>query len=205
MGYSKIAGTPVVTGLYTLLLPLVAFAALGSSRYLVLGHRRHPGRRVGDPGRRRQRTLPCASWTSGTAGRWVSAAGALLPARLPGGLPLANPVGGIPHRRRLPCGHRGAGRNVAPTGAQHPTGSTTVRGAPANKRRAASPNEWRLALATAASVVVLGVERGVLLATALSLLDHLLIEPANSPGQKAPASCSNPSIRFRERVTRARR
>ena len=36
MGYSKIAGTPVVTGLYTLPLPLVAFAALGSSRYLVV-------------------------------------------------------------------------------------------------------------------------------------------------------------------------
>ena len=31
MGYAKIAGTPVITGLYTLLLPLVAFAALGSS------------------------------------------------------------------------------------------------------------------------------------------------------------------------------
>jgi sulfate permease, SulP family len=36
MGYAKIAGTQVVTGLYTLLLPLVAFAALGSSRYLVV-------------------------------------------------------------------------------------------------------------------------------------------------------------------------
>jgi sulfate permease, SulP family len=36
MGYSKIAGMPVVTGLYSLLLPLVAFAALGSSRYLVV-------------------------------------------------------------------------------------------------------------------------------------------------------------------------
>src|SRR5580704_17243639 len=35
MGYAKIAGMPVMTGLYTLLLPLVAFAALGSSRYLV--------------------------------------------------------------------------------------------------------------------------------------------------------------------------
>src|SRR5262249_62311735 len=31
LGYTKIAGTPVVTGLYTLLLPVVAFAALGSS------------------------------------------------------------------------------------------------------------------------------------------------------------------------------
>jgi high affinity sulfate transporter 1 len=37
MGYTKIAGTPVVTGLYTMLLPLVAFALLGSSRHLVVG------------------------------------------------------------------------------------------------------------------------------------------------------------------------
>jgi sulfate permease, SulP family len=36
LGYTKIAGTPIVTGLYTLLLPLVAFAAFGSSRYLVV-------------------------------------------------------------------------------------------------------------------------------------------------------------------------
>ncbi len=36
LGYTRIAGTPVVTGLYTLLLPLVAFASFGSSRYLVV-------------------------------------------------------------------------------------------------------------------------------------------------------------------------
>jgi sulfate permease, SulP family len=36
LGYTKIAGTPVVTGFYTLLFPLVAFAAFGSSRYLVV-------------------------------------------------------------------------------------------------------------------------------------------------------------------------
>ena len=36
LGYTKIAGTPVITGLYTLLLPLIAFAAFGSSRYLVV-------------------------------------------------------------------------------------------------------------------------------------------------------------------------
>jgi MFS superfamily sulfate permease-like transporter len=36
LGYTKIAGTPVVTGLYTLLLPLVSFATFGSSRYLVV-------------------------------------------------------------------------------------------------------------------------------------------------------------------------
>src|SRR5271167_2142186 len=36
LGYTRIAGTPVVTGFYTLLLPLVAFAVFGSSRYLVV-------------------------------------------------------------------------------------------------------------------------------------------------------------------------
>lgn len=36
MGYTKIAGTPVVTGFYTLLLPLVAFALLGGSKRLVV-------------------------------------------------------------------------------------------------------------------------------------------------------------------------
>ena len=36
LGYTKIAGTPVITGLYTLLLPLVAFSVFGSSRYLVV-------------------------------------------------------------------------------------------------------------------------------------------------------------------------
>ncbi|AFY75047.1 sulfate permease-like transporter, MFS superfamily [Synechococcus sp. PCC 7502] len=36
MGYTKIAGTPIATGLYTLILPVVAFAFLGSSRHLVV-------------------------------------------------------------------------------------------------------------------------------------------------------------------------
>ncbi len=36
LGYAKIAGMPVVTGLYTLLLPLAVFAVLGSSRHLVV-------------------------------------------------------------------------------------------------------------------------------------------------------------------------
>jgi high affinity sulfate transporter 1 len=37
MGYTKIAGTPVITGLYTILLPLIVFAVFGSSRHLVVG------------------------------------------------------------------------------------------------------------------------------------------------------------------------
>ena len=32
MGYTKIIGTPVITGLYTLLLPVLLFALFGSSR-----------------------------------------------------------------------------------------------------------------------------------------------------------------------------
>ncbi len=36
LGYTRIAGTPVVTGLYTVLLPLVGFALFGSSRHLVV-------------------------------------------------------------------------------------------------------------------------------------------------------------------------
>ena len=37
MGYTKIAGTPDVTGLYTILIPILAFAIFGSSRHLVVG------------------------------------------------------------------------------------------------------------------------------------------------------------------------
>jgi SulP family sulfate permease len=37
MGYTKISGTPVVTGLYTLLVPVLVFAVFGSSRHLVVG------------------------------------------------------------------------------------------------------------------------------------------------------------------------
>jgi high affinity sulfate transporter 1 len=37
MGYTKIAGTPVITGLYTILIPMTLFALFGSSRHLVVG------------------------------------------------------------------------------------------------------------------------------------------------------------------------
>jgi len=36
MGYTRIIGTPVITGLYTLLLPVLAYAVFGSSRHLVV-------------------------------------------------------------------------------------------------------------------------------------------------------------------------
>jgi hypothetical protein len=37
MGYTKIAGMPVITGLYTIFLPIAVFALLGSSRHLIVG------------------------------------------------------------------------------------------------------------------------------------------------------------------------
>lgn len=37
MGYTKISGTPVITGLYTMLIPTALFALFGSSRHLCVG------------------------------------------------------------------------------------------------------------------------------------------------------------------------
>ena len=37
MAYTRISGTPVVTGLYTILIPMALFALFGSSRHLVVG------------------------------------------------------------------------------------------------------------------------------------------------------------------------
>src|SRR5258708_12755158 len=36
LGYARIAGMPLVTGLYTMLLPMAVFAVLGSSRHPVV-------------------------------------------------------------------------------------------------------------------------------------------------------------------------
>ena len=36
MGYTRISGTPVITGLYTMLVPMLLFAFFGSSQHLVV-------------------------------------------------------------------------------------------------------------------------------------------------------------------------
>ena len=68
LGYTRIAGTPVVTGLYTLLLPLVAFATFGSSRYLVVAADSATAAilagGLSQDGARRQRALCGAGWDS---------------------------------------------------------------------------------------------------------------------------------------------
>ena len=56
MGYSKIAGMPVITGLYTILLPILAFRpprlVAPPGRWCRLRHRRHPVHRHREHGRR---------------------------------------------------------------------------------------------------------------------------------------------------------
>src|SRR5215469_17821872 len=37
LGYTKIAGTPVITGIYTMLLPMLPYGIFGASRHLVVG------------------------------------------------------------------------------------------------------------------------------------------------------------------------
>ena len=37
MGYTRISGTPIITGLFTILIPMMLYALLGSSRHLVVG------------------------------------------------------------------------------------------------------------------------------------------------------------------------
>ena len=37
MGYTRISGTPVITGLFTILVPMALYALIGSSRHLVVG------------------------------------------------------------------------------------------------------------------------------------------------------------------------
>src|SRR6516164_6425483 len=37
LGYTKIAGTPVITGIYTMLLPMLLYCVFGASRHLVVG------------------------------------------------------------------------------------------------------------------------------------------------------------------------
>ncbi|WP_411682396.1 SulP family inorganic anion transporter [Clostridium thailandense] len=37
MGYTKISGTPIITGIYTMLLPIIIFAIFGASRHMVIG------------------------------------------------------------------------------------------------------------------------------------------------------------------------
>jgi hypothetical protein len=116
LGYAKIAGMPLVTGLYTMLLPMAAYAVLGSSRHLVV---------AADSAT----AVILAAALTGLGGdgleRYVRLAGlaALLtagmllggpagPAQLPGQLPVPYRAGRVPDRRRHPGGGRAAARHA---------------------------------------------------------------------------------------------
>ena len=112
LGYTRIAGTPVITGLYTVLLPLVAFAVFGSSRHLVVaadsataaifsGSLSH----MAVPASEKYMALvgTVALLTAGLV------AGADLQAGVPRRLPLPHGAGRVSHRRRSSSRNRDAG------------------------------------------------------------------------------------------------
>jgi MFS superfamily sulfate permease-like transporter len=37
MGYAKIAGMPIITGIYTIIIPMAVFVNFRSSRHLIVG------------------------------------------------------------------------------------------------------------------------------------------------------------------------
>ena len=151
LGYARIAGAPVVTGLYTLLLPLVAFATLGSSRYLVVA----------------ADSATAAILAGGLAGKaplgsahymalagvvaLLTAAGLLvarlLQARVSRRLPFADGARGLSHRCRLPGGARDARRDAGhPRRLDADARSGRRRSSVASRgriwRRRASPGRW---------------------------------------------------------------
>ena len=109
LGYAAIAGMPVVTGLYTMLLPIAVFAVLGSSRHLVVAADSATaailaaaltGLAVAGSERYvRLGSRPC--WPG------LAAAGTAGTARVPGEFLVLDRAGRIPHRRR----HTGGGRS----------------------------------------------------------------------------------------------
>ncbi len=134
MGYTKIAGTPVITGLYTILLPAVAFAVLGSSRHLVVGgdsataaimYAGIAGLGISGPPAADRRVARVREPRSADHGRPADAR-ARREARLPGRLHLAHRARRLPHGRRDP----GRARASSPgCSASRPPRSASTRSA----------------------------------------------------------------------------
>ena len=164
MGYTKIAGMPVVTGLYTILLPVLAVRHLRlvapPRRRRRLRHRRDPG----DRPRRRWARPPDRPSTS----RWPASlalmcgvlliAGAAAPARLHRQLPVAQRPDRLPDRRRHP-GRDGPGRRAC-SGSDAGSGTTLEKFA--NTLRAIAAGDTSTAtLAVSVAVLVTIVGLGV--------------------------------------------
>ena len=134
LGYAKIAGMPVVTGLYTLLFPMAVFAVLGSSRHLVVGADSATAAILG---------AAVAGHAVAGSPQYVRLAG--LAALLAGGLLLlarlarlgflANFLvphrpGGIPHRRRHPGGRQATSRHAGDNRREHERPGPVARDVP---------------------------------------------------------------------------
>ena len=116
LGYAKIAGMPVVTGLYTMLLPMAVFAVLGSSRHLVVAADSATAAILaaaltGLAVAGSQRYVRLAGLAALLAGG-DAAAGPGGQARVPGEFPVPDRAGRVPHRRRYPGGGRPAPRHA---------------------------------------------------------------------------------------------
>ncbi len=112
LGYTRIAGTPVVTGLYTVLLPLVGFALFGSSRHLVVAADSATAAIFSSA---LSRMAPIGEREIHGAGRHADAADrrppphrAHLQARVPGRLPVPHGARRLSDRRRRPGRRRDA-------------------------------------------------------------------------------------------------
>ncbi len=113
LGYARIAGTPVVTGLYTVLLPLIAFAVFGSSRQLVVAADSATAA-IFSSSLSRMATPASAQYMALVGMVALLTAGFLLAARIFKLGFLADflsrtVLGGLPQRRRGPGRHRDAG------------------------------------------------------------------------------------------------
>jgi MFS superfamily sulfate permease-like transporter len=221
LGYARIAGMPVVTGLYTLILPMAVFAVLGSSRHLVV---------AADSATAAILFAALISLAPPGSVRYVQLAG--LAALLAGGLLLLARLArlgflaaflsrtvllgfltGVGIRvavDQLPdmlgvtaTGTRTLGRLVS-TAAAVPHAHAEAVAVSAvvfligvglidvsGMRRILSVrrSEFFIALLTAAAVVVLGVEQGIVLAVVASIIDHLrhTYRPRDSVLVKSPA------------------
>ena len=121
MGYTSIAGMPVITGLYTIVLPVIVFAAARlvapPGRRRRLRHGRGDGGRAGGAGGDRVVAVRRARRPPGHHGRRLPHPRPPPQTRFPGELPVPHRADRLPHRGRHPGRRRPGGRH-----ARHPRG-----------------------------------------------------------------------------------
>jgi MFS superfamily sulfate permease-like transporter len=158
MGYTKIAGTPVITGLYTILLPLAVFALFGSSRHLVVG---------ADSASAAILAAGLAGMAATGSAQYVALAG--LVALLAGPLPDRRPARAPRVPGRLPLPH-GAGRLPDGVGIQVAAGQVggmlgvasgtggTLHKLWGTLQNAGDTSGWTLGVSIGVAVVILGTK-----------------------------------------------